>query len=89
MVTIGSHCFFSDMRLSDTFGVNLRRVRRERGLTQEDLAGVAQISREYVSRLENGGENVTITMIELLAKVLRVEAHVLLTRATKPDRHSR
>lgn len=66
------------MKLSEVFAVNLRRVRNDLRWSQERLAEVADISREYVSRLENGGENVTINMIERLAQAMKQDARVFL-----------
>jgi transcriptional regulator with XRE-family HTH domain len=49
---------------------NLRRLRVRRGLSQENLAVDAGIDRTYVSRLERGLENPTITVLEQLAEAL-------------------
>jgi transcriptional regulator with XRE-family HTH domain len=48
----------------------LRRLRVERGLSQEALAGDAGIDRTYVSRLERGLENPTVALLEQLADAL-------------------
>ena len=42
------------MTMEDRFGANLRRLRGDLGLSQEDLAWRAQIHRTQVSLLENG-----------------------------------
>ena len=47
---------------------NIRRLRVERGLSQEMLAVDAGIDRTYVSRLERGLENPTVTVLEKLAR---------------------
>src|SRR4051794_20587945 len=49
---------------------NIRRLRLERGLTQEALAVDAGIGRTYVSRLERGLENPTVSVVEKLARAL-------------------
>jgi len=49
---------------------NLRRIRVRRQLSQEILAVDANIDRSYVSRLERGLENPTITVLEKLARAL-------------------
>jgi len=51
---------------------NIRKLRVERGLSQENLAVDAEIDRTYVSRLERGLENPTVAVLERLAKVLDV-----------------
>lgn len=53
--------------------INLRRLRVERGLSQENLAVDAEIDRTYVSRLERNMENPTVTVLERLAMALGVE----------------
>jgi transcriptional regulator with XRE-family HTH domain len=57
---------------------NLRRIRVERGLSQERLALEANVDRSYVGRLERGRENPTLAILERLAKVLGVSAAELL-----------
>jgi transcriptional regulator with XRE-family HTH domain len=49
---------------------NLRRIRVRRELSQEILAVDADIDRSYVSRLERGLENPTVTVLEKLAHAL-------------------
>jgi transcriptional regulator with XRE-family HTH domain len=49
---------------------NIRRLRVVRGLSQEMLAVDAGIDRTYVSRLERGLENPTVTVLEKLARAL-------------------
>lgn len=68
------------MKLREALGINVRRLRQERRLSQETFASDAGISREYVSRLENGQENVSINVIEDMAKALKVPAQLLLVQ---------
>ena len=65
--------------LEGIVGANVRRLRRERGLTQEDMAHRAEISVRYLSSVEAGRENVTIAVLERLALVLSVSAASLLS----------
>jgi transcriptional regulator with XRE-family HTH domain len=46
---------------------NLRRLRGEHGWSQEDYADRAGIHRTYVSDIERGARNPTITVVEKLA----------------------
>lgn len=57
---------------------NLKRLRQERGLSQEKFAFEVDIHRTYISDLERGARNPTITVIEKLSKYLRVSAGELL-----------
>ncbi len=59
-------------------GWNLRRLRVERGLSQERLALASGIDRAYVGRVERGSENVTITTLEAFASALTVPIAALL-----------
>lgn len=60
-------------------GWNLRRLRVAQGLSQERLALAAGIDRAYVGRVERGTENVTITTLEAVARVLEVPVADLFT----------
>ena len=51
-------------------GQNLRHLRQEKGLSQEQFAFEAKIHRTYISDLERGARNPTITIVEKLAKAL-------------------
>jgi transcriptional regulator with XRE-family HTH domain len=51
---------------------NLRRVRVERGLSQEKLAADAAVDRAYVGGLERQEENPTVDLLDRLADVLSV-----------------
>lgn len=57
---------------------NLRRLRQQKGWSQEQFAFEAGIHRTYISDLERGARNPTITIIEKLAKALGVKAGALL-----------
>jgi transcriptional regulator with XRE-family HTH domain len=59
-------------------GRNLRRLREAKGLSQEAFAFEAGIHRTYVSDIERGARNPTITVVENLAIALGVTASELL-----------
>ncbi|RDJ04600.1 transcriptional regulator [Rhizobium phaseoli] len=65
------------MDVRRTIGWNLRRLRVDRGLSQERLALEAEIDRSYVGRVERGRENVTVATLEALARVLSVNVSEL------------
>ena len=54
------------------FGVRLRQVRQDRGISQERLAELAGLHRTYVSSIERGERNVSLVNIERLAEALGV-----------------
>jgi transcriptional regulator with XRE-family HTH domain len=55
------------------FAINLRRLRTEKGYSQEALAHEAGVNRTYMSKLEKGGSFVGLELMVKLAKVLQVE----------------
>jgi transcriptional regulator with XRE-family HTH domain len=66
------------MRAIHRFGKQLLRLRTRRGLTQEQLAVKAGLVRVYVTKLEQGEHDPTLTMLVRLAKALRVSVTELL-----------
>jgi transcriptional regulator with XRE-family HTH domain len=68
------------MDLRGVFATNLRRLRHERGLSQDDLAYEAEISRSYLSQLEKGAFYASLKVIGKLADVLKVEPAEFLAR---------
>ncbi len=61
------------MRLREIVARNLRRLRRAKGLSQEELADRAEIDRNYVGMLEREQHAATIDMLEKLAIVLEID----------------
>jgi len=55
-------------------GLNLTRIRREKGLTQEQLEERSDVSQQYLSGLEAGSVNPTVVILLRLAKALGVTA---------------
>jgi len=61
------------MDLRQVFAANLRRLRHEKGLSQEALAHEAGINRSYMSKLERGGSYVGLEVLEIEpAELLRI-----------------
>jgi HTH-type transcriptional regulator, competence development regulator len=59
-------------------GKTLRRIRKEKGMSQTALAGKAGLSREYVNKIEAGRYDPPLSTINALAKALRVRPAALL-----------
>ncbi len=66
------------MDIRTRLGQNVRRLREAKGWSQEDYADRAGIHRTYVSDIERGRRNPTITVVEKLAEPLGVTAGQLL-----------
>ena len=62
-----------------TFGANLKAARLKMGLTQAQLADAAGLLQQYVSLVESGKQNVTLTTAKALAKVVNRDVRILLT----------
>ena len=62
-------------------GLNVQRIRREKGWSQEELADQAGLHRTYVSGVERGIRNPTITIVEKLALALGVSTGTLIDKA--------
>lgn len=57
---------------------NMKRLRKERGMSQEELAHLAQIDRTYVSALERRLYAATVDVMDKIAAALSVNVDVLL-----------
>ena len=62
-------------------GAAVRRLRGERGLSQEDLAGAAGIHTTYLSGIERGRRNPSWTVLGALSEALDVSIIELIERA--------
>lgn len=58
-------------------GFNIRRMREEQGLSQEKLAGLADVHRAYIGKIERGEKNIGLVNLEKIAKALGVEVRDL------------
>lgn len=66
------------MRLGQALGVNVRRLRKERGLSQEALADEVGLAPTYIGQIERGLRNPTLDVVERFAEVLGTDAFELL-----------
>ena len=76
------------MDLRDIFAANLRRLRNARGMSQDDLAYDAGVSRSYLSQIEKGGFYASLRIVGQLADSLGVEPAELLRLPAKPKRRT-
>ena len=58
--------------------MNLERLRRARGLNQDDLAEMAGVKQSTISKIERGYDGVTLRVLKQLAGALEVEVTELL-----------
>lgn len=73
------------MDLKEVMAVNLRRVRHDKELTQEELAHRAGISARYVGKIERANVSASVSVLGRLAKALDIDPCELI-RQSKPRR---
>lgn len=66
------------MDVRQVFGANVRRIRLERGLSQEGFGFVSGIDRTYVSGVERGIRNPSLVLAAKFAEGLGVPLNLLL-----------
>jgi len=68
------------MDLRDRVGSNIQRLRREKKLSQEELADRAGIHQTYLSGVEGGKPNPSVLVLDRISKALGVDAMDLFRR---------
>ena len=63
---------------SEKLGQNMKRIRTKKKMSQGDIARALEVDRGYISNIENGKKNPTLTTIQKLADALKVSADELL-----------
>ena len=66
------------MRLEQRFGINVRRIRKQRGMSQEALGHEAGTDVSYLAQLERGERNPTLALVQRIADALGVGPLILL-----------
>ena len=55
------------------FGQKVQELRKERNLSQEQLADLAGVHRTYIGMIERAAKNITLCNIERIAKALKLD----------------
>lgn len=63
--------------LLKVIGENIRRIRKEKGISQEKLANETDVNLTYLGYIENAKYNVTIGKLNTIAKYLGVTIEVI------------
>lgn len=63
-----------DEKRQKAFGKNLRSVREDKNLSQEEVAKLSKISTTHYAGIERGEENPTFSVIESICKALKVKS---------------
>jgi DNA-binding XRE family transcriptional regulator len=70
--------YLSVMAILQKFGSHVRELRSARGITQENLAGLAGLSRQYIGDVERGTRNISLENIAKIAAALEITLPELL-----------
>jgi len=54
------------------FGIRVRQLRKEKGISQEELAHRADLHRTYIGMIERAEKNITLLNVEKIAKSLEI-----------------
>jgi len=61
-----------DQTIKERFGERVRRLRKDRGLSQEAFADCCGLDRTYIGGIERGERNVSLTNISKIATALNL-----------------
>ena len=67
-------------------GKAVARLRREAGYSQESFALTCKVHRTYMTGIERGKHNVSLDILDRIAKGLKIDTGQLLTEAEKERR---
>ncbi len=72
------------MDLKEIMARNLRQIRHDKKLTQEELADRAGLSMRYVGAIERGDVSASVTVLGQIADALEIEPGELLKKGSGP-----
>ncbi|MCM1959102.1 helix-turn-helix domain-containing protein [Acinetobacter modestus] len=67
-----------NQELALTIGTNIREIRKNKSISQEQLALLTTIDRSYLGRIERGEVNITVEKLYQISKTLQIDPKVLL-----------
>jgi len=67
-----------DLKRQRIFGKHIKRLREEKGLSQDDIAAKCRVTKGSLSVIENGKRNFSFSTLLALAKALEVDPKILL-----------
>jgi transcriptional regulator with XRE-family HTH domain len=73
------------IRLKRSLAHSVKLRRKELGLSQEELADMAEIDRTYASQIERGVANPSLEVLYRVARSLEIDLPVLMTVSVKSD----
>ncbi|WP_426090403.1 helix-turn-helix domain-containing protein [Flavobacterium sp. DSR3-2] len=67
---VGVKLILSNMEIKEKFGQKVKELREQKGFSVEQLANISNVDRNYISDIEKGKRNVSITIIEKIILAL-------------------
>jgi DNA-binding XRE family transcriptional regulator len=83
--TTNRHPAWAMTELRRRLGRTLKQLRRERGITQQELANKAGLHRTYLSDMERGSRNPSLTSLERVAAALDFSLSEVFKHAEQTD----
>ncbi len=77
------------MDLKEIMAVNLRRVRHDKKITQEELAARAGLSARYIGAIERADVSASVSVLGQIADALAIDPAELLRRPKRSDQAHR
>ncbi|MGH9554066.1 MAG: helix-turn-helix domain-containing protein [Terriglobales bacterium] len=71
----------TDQKVQKHFGSRVRQLRKQRGLSQEELALACSLDRTYIGSVERGERNISLINIHRIAGALNIAAGELFSEA--------
>lgn len=65
-------------KIYERLGKKIQKARKDKGITQEKLAEMADISRTHMGHIEQGRRQPTLDVVQKIAKALRMKANELI-----------
>lgn len=75
------------MDLKEIMAVNMRRLRHDQNVTQEELAARSGLSMRYVGSIERARVSASVSVLGRIAKALNVDPCELIRKSTRPEVH--
>lgn len=72
-----------ELKLLSVFGDFVRKQRKAKGMSQEQLADKAELHRTYIGMIERGEKNITLLNILKIANALEIAPSTLLSEFKK------
>ena len=66
------------MSRAKLLGQNIKKFRQAKGLTQNEMAELVDLSREYIADIERGLKNISLRKLYIIADILNVKCSDLI-----------